>query len=106
MKQSCWTTRSSRLNRACPLALHQQRCLDGVAAMRRVLRQTSHVACFDTAFFAGLPVRSRTYALPKEWRDHFGLRRFGFHGLSHSYAPRRPYRSSAQKGQGGSLRAT
>jgi acetate kinase len=73
-----------------PLApLHQQRCLDGVAAMRRVLRQTPHVACFDTAFFAGLPVRSRTYALPKEWRDRFGLGRFGFHGLSHSYAARR-----------------
>jgi acetate kinase len=73
-----------------PLApLHQQRGLDGVAAMRRLLPDTPQVGCFDTAFFSALPVRSRTYALPKEWRDRFGLQRFGFHGLSHSYVARR-----------------
>ena len=72
-----------------PLApLHQERGLDGVAVMRRLMPDTPQVACFDTAFFSGLPVRSRTYALPKQWRQSFGLQRFGFHGLSHSYVAR------------------
>jgi acetate kinase len=47
------------------------------------------VACFDTAFHAGLPDAAATYALPASWRERFGLRRFGFHGLSHAYASRR-----------------
>ena len=47
------------------------------------------VACFDTAFHADLPAAARTYALPREWRERHGLRRFGFHGLSHAYASRR-----------------
>ena len=42
------------------------------------------VACFDTAFHATLPAAAATYALPAAWRERFGLRRFGFHGLSHA----------------------
>ena len=47
------------------------------------------VACFDTAFHATMPPAATTYALPAEWRERWGLRRFGFHGLSHSYIARR-----------------
>jgi acetate kinase len=47
------------------------------------------VACFDTAFHATLPPGAATYALPRAWRERWGLRRFGFHGLSHAYAARR-----------------
>ena len=47
-----------------------------------------HVACFDTAFHATMPAAAKTYALPKEWRDHWPVQRFGFHGLSHAYASR------------------
>jgi acetate kinase len=47
------------------------------------------VACFDTAFHADLPDAAATYALPSAWRSRWGLRRFGFHGLSHAYAARR-----------------
>ncbi len=47
------------------------------------------VACFDTAFHAGLPADASTYPLPAAWREAYGLRKFGFHGLSHSYASRR-----------------
>ena len=47
------------------------------------------MACFDTAFHATLPEAARTYALPAEWRERYGLRRYGFHGLSHAYASRR-----------------
>jgi acetate kinase len=46
------------------------------------------VACFDTAFHAGLPEAAATYALPRHWRD-LGARRYGFHGLSHAWASRR-----------------
>jgi acetate kinase len=41
-------------------------------------------ACFDTAFHATLPPEATTYAIPAEWRRQ-GLRRFGFHGLSHQH---------------------
>ena len=44
------------------------------------------MACFDTAFHATLPAAAATYALPRAWRERCGLRRFGFHGLSHAYA--------------------
>lgn len=51
-------------------------------------------ACFDTAFHATLPPEAATYAIPADWRRQ-GLRRFGFHGLSHQHvaevvAARRP----------------
>jgi acetate kinase len=45
-----------------------------------------HVAAFDTAFFAHLPERAVIYPVPWEWRGGWGVRRFGFHGLSHGYA--------------------
>lgn len=41
-------------------------------------------ACFDTAFHATLPIEAATYAIPADWRGQ-GLRRFGFHGLSHQH---------------------
>jgi acetate kinase len=47
------------------------------------------VAAFDTAFHHTLPVAATTYPLPWEWTSRFGLRRFGFHGLSHEWAARR-----------------
>jgi acetate kinase len=66
--------------------LHQPRALAGIAATRSALPQVPAVACFDTAFHAGLPPAAATYALPLSWIRRFGLRRFGFHGLSHAYA--------------------
>jgi acetate kinase len=69
--------------------LHQPRALAGIAAARRALPDTPAVACFDTAFHAGMPAAATRYALPAAWTERFGLRRFGFHGLSHGYAARR-----------------
>lgn len=69
--------------------LHQPRALAAIAAARRALPQAVHVACFDTAFHATLGAAASVYALPAAWRDRWPLRRFGFHGLSHSYASRR-----------------
>ncbi|HVX43844.1 MAG TPA: acetate/propionate family kinase [Mycobacteriales bacterium] len=67
--------------------LHQGAAVQGMRAVEDVLPAVPAVACFDTAFHRTLPAAAYTYALPAEYRD--GVRRFGFHGLSHSYASRR-----------------
>jgi acetate kinase len=88
--------------------LHQPAALAGMAAVGRALPDVPAVACFDTAFHATLPAAAATYALPAEWRERFGLRRFGFHGLSHAYASRRaaaPRVVSCHLGAGASLAA-
>ncbi len=69
--------------------LHQPVALDAIEAVRRAAPDVPAVACFDTAFHADLPTEARTYALPREWRERYGLRRYGFHGLSYAYACRR-----------------
>jgi acetate kinase len=69
--------------------LHQPKSIEGIDTVRAVLPGVPEVACFDTAFHAGLPPAAATYAIPAEWREKYGLRRYGFHGLSHAYATRR-----------------
>jgi len=69
--------------------LHQPLSLRALAAAREALPGVPHVACFDTAFHANLPVAAATFALPADWRERYRLRRFGFHGLSHSWAYQR-----------------
>jgi acetate kinase len=69
--------------------LHQPKSLHGIDLVRAALPGIPEVACFDTAFHAHLPAAAATYALPAAWRERHGLRRFGFHGLSHAYATRR-----------------
>jgi acetate kinase len=63
------------------------------------------VACFDTAFHAGLPAAAASYALPAAWTRRFGLRRFGFHGLSHAYAAGRAAQLTGN-GRGGGVGAS
>jgi acetate kinase len=69
--------------------LHNPRAVAGIHAVAEVLPDTPAVACFDTAFHATLPAEAHTYALPREWNARWGLRRYGFHGLSHAFATRR-----------------
>jgi acetate kinase len=69
--------------------LHQPAALDALDVVRRCRPELPAVACFDTAFHAGLPAAASTYALPRRWRDPLDVRRYGFHGLSHAYAARR-----------------
>ncbi len=66
--------------------LHQPPALAGIAAARSAFPEAVQVACFDTAFHKTLSRAASTYALPKEWNERWGLRRYGFHGLSHAYA--------------------
>jgi acetate kinase len=78
------------LDRLTELApLHLPPALHAIRVVRSVFPGVPSVACFDTAFHSTLPAPASTYALPREWRARWGLRRFGFHGLSHSYASRR-----------------
>lgn len=68
--------------------LHQLRALAAIDAVSRILPEVPAVACFDTSFHTTIPEAATTYALPAAWRHRWGLRRFGFHGLSHAYASR------------------
>jgi len=69
--------------------LHIPAALAGIAAVRLLLPRAPAVACIDTAFHARMPAAASTYAIPEEWRQRFGVRRYGFHGFSHAYASRR-----------------
>ncbi len=69
--------------------LHLPAALAGIAAAREVLPRIAAVACFDTAFHSRMPSAASTYAIPEEWRERFGIKRYGFHGFSHAYGARR-----------------
>jgi acetate kinase len=69
--------------------LHQPPSLEAIREVRRLLPSVPAVACFDTAFHATMPAAASTYAIPASWSERWPLRRYGFHGLSHSYASRR-----------------
>jgi acetate kinase len=75
-----------RLEALVPLApLHQPRALALLRHTQQALPDVPDIACFDTAFHHSLPAATSTYALPADWRERWGLRRYGFHGLSHQY---------------------
>ncbi|MEA2266039.1 MAG: acetate kinase, partial [Solirubrobacteraceae bacterium] len=69
--------------------LHQPKSLDALAGVSAALPDVPAVACFDTAFHAGLPAAAATYPLPAAWRERWPIRRYGFHGLSHGWVARR-----------------
>ncbi|HVV85334.1 MAG TPA: acetate/propionate family kinase [Kofleriaceae bacterium] len=66
--------------------LHMQPALAGVDAVARAAPASVQVAAFDTAFHATMPEAAAGYGLPYAWTERWGLRRFGFHGLSVAYA--------------------
>jgi acetate kinase len=69
--------------------LHQAKSLAALDAVSRALPDIPAVACFDTAFHHTLAPAATTYALPAAWRAQFGVRRYGFHGLSHAWIAQR-----------------
>ncbi|MDA8019431.1 MAG: acetate/propionate family kinase [Thermoanaerobaculia bacterium] len=73
-----------------PLApLHNPANLAGIRLAREALPSLPHVAIFDTAFHRRLPRRAIHYALDLDLAQRLGIRRYGFHGPSHSYVARR-----------------
>jgi len=69
--------------------LHNAVAADTIEAGRRLLPEVPHIACFDTAFHAGLPETARRYPVPEAWYADWGIRRFGFHGLSVAWSMER-----------------
>lgn len=79
-------TKVEKLRQLAALApLHNPPAMAAVAAARLAFPDLPQVAVFDTAFHATLPRRSREYALPVDLTRRLGLRRFGFHGISHAH---------------------
>ncbi|MFL0412285.1 acetate/propionate family kinase [Microbacterium paludicola] len=65
--------------------LHNPGALQGIRAARRAFADIPHVAVFDTAFHQTLPAAAYTYAIDRELAERHRIRRYGFHGTSHSY---------------------
>jgi acetate kinase len=81
---------SLELEQASELApLHNPPALRAIGEVRRLRPELPSVACFDTGFHSTMPAEAAAYALPASWSDRWPLRRYGFHGLSHSWAARR-----------------
>lgn len=73
-----------------PLApLHNPPGIEGINAARAELPGIPHVAIFDTAFFSTMPPEAYTYALDYDKCKQHGIRKYGFHGTSHSYVSRK-----------------
>jgi acetate kinase len=66
--------------------LHNAPAREAIDGARVALPDVPHVAVFDTAFHATLPGYAVTYAVPADWRERLGVRRYGFHGLAVAWA--------------------
>lgn len=62
--------------------LHNRPALVAIGEAMTILPDIPHIAVFDTEFHRTIPAEASTYALPSRWRDEWGIRRFGFQGLS------------------------
>ena len=69
--------------------LHNPANLIGVAACEKLMPGTPMVAVFDTAFHQTMPEKAYMYGLPYEYYEKYKVRRYGFHGTSHSYVSKR-----------------
>ena len=66
-----------------PLApLHNEPALRAIHEAQDAVPDVPHVAVFDTAFHTSIPAEAATYAIPGPWREEWGIRRYGFHGLA------------------------
>ncbi len=100
-----------------PLApLHNPAGITGIEACKKVLPNVPMVAVFDTAFHQTLPKKAYLYAIPYEYYEKYGIRKYGFHGTSHRFVAKRVTELMNKKpedlkiitchlGQGGSLAA-
>lgn len=69
--------------------LHNPANLIGINACKELMPTTPMVAVFDTAFHQTMPEKAYTYAIPHEYYDKYKVRRYGFHGTSHSYVSKK-----------------
>ncbi len=64
---------------------HNPPYIAAMRAFRQKLARVPQVACFETAFHQTIPASRQIYAIPHEWTEKLGIRRYGFHGASHRY---------------------
>jgi len=69
--------------------LHNPPNLAGIAACKVLMPNTPMVGVFDTAYHQTMPPESYIYAIPYEYYEKYGIRRYGFHGTSHKYVAER-----------------
>jgi acetate kinase len=68
---------------------HNPPYIAAMKALKEKLPQTPQVAAFETAFHQTIPMSRQVYAIPHQWTEEWGIRRYGFHGASHRYAAER-----------------
>src|ERR671913_2449698 len=64
---------------------HNPPYIAAMRAFREKLPGLPQVAAFETAFHQTIPLSRQVYAIPHEWTEQLGIRRYGFHGASHRY---------------------
>ena len=69
--------------------LHNAPGLQAIEEAERALPSVPHIAVFDTSFHSSIPEEAGLYAVPARWRDEWGIRRYGFHGLSVQWSAER-----------------
>ena len=78
------------LEKCTPLApLHNPPNIIGIKACQKIMPNTPMVGVFDTAFHQTMPPKAYMYALPYEYYKNYGIRKYGFHGTSHSFVSKR-----------------
>lgn len=64
---------------------HNPPYISAMKALKSLIPDTVQVAVFETAFHQSIPEKRQVYAIPHEWTEKLGIRRYGFHGASHRY---------------------
>ncbi len=78
------------MQRFVPLApAHNPPYIEAMKSFREKLPGVEQVAAFETAFHQTIPLARQVYAIPHEWIEQHGIRRYGFHGASHRYISER-----------------
>lgn len=69
--------------------LHNPENVIGIKACMKIMKDTPNVVVFDTAFHQTMPEEAYLYGIPREYYEKHKIRRYGFHGTSHSYVSKR-----------------
>lgn len=69
--------------------LHNPNAVSGIRACQKVVPEIKQVACFDTAFHQTIPKERYIYPIPYKYYEKYGIRKYGFHGISHEYVSKR-----------------
>ncbi len=69
--------------------LHNPANLTGIRACKKIMKDVPQVAVFDTGFHRTMPDYAYMYALPYEYYEKYGIRRYGFHGTSHRFVSKK-----------------